>query len=380
MKIRLNRTYIPIIWLLFLMAVAFNNDIYIYILLVVAGIMYIIYSVKMKVEFPSKINYCFMAMIMIYFVGLFNNTSITSVRSIISIVGIMLFFNATVAFSKEQYSAVFFASTFLALLFYLVFTKKNYNVENTISGVLIFMCVCVIYFVLKEWKKQRFGWIITGIFLLALILLTGYIVFNGRARTALFTGIIILTIFFVLEKINCKNKYTKKEFYILICGIGIFVAFYMMVSSFEWYNEVNQYSVKFFGKNIDSSRPTLWRAGFNELSYKIIIGLGTGVLPVEIGIPFDSFHNSFIQLLIQNGIVALILFMYILSEIWVELRGQIEDRSIRFILASFIGIIIYNCFETAFLNNKMIIGLLQWLILAIGYAKAKSIKSKRKEV
>ena len=123
-----------------------------------------------------------------------------------------------------------------------------------------------------------------------------------------------------------------------------------------------------FGKNIDSSRSYLWNESLKILSdWQYLLGMGTGKLPEVERYKSSSFHNSYLQLLMQNGLLGLMVLMMLFRKLWnLVIRTQIDDI-VYFAISIFIAIIIYNCFETTLFQNKTFLGITEWVALGICY-------------
>lgn len=375
MKVKLNRLLVSGMWTAIIICTLCNNDILMYIALMVSTMALVYYTFGQGYKIFKGINIAFGCMICICLLGLFWNFTEISIRNLVSLIAVMVVINLLCIVSASQYNTSYII--YISLLLEVIFAIGPSSESNTKSGLVVFISMCAIMQIISKKqlvnnsmiKKCYYNFL--GTLTLGLAV---YISLRERARTALLVAVVIVCTYFILKCMKMKNCHTKREFYtiVLIGVIAIFV--YIYITTFEWYDSINYYSVAWFGKNIDSSRPGIWKDGLESLGNRILCGLGTGIQPKDLGIRvFESFHNSFIQLLVQNGLVALFCLIYVLSEFWVVMRARIEDSQVKFIIACFIGILVYNCFETTLLSNKLTLGLSQWVILAMGYAKAKTI-------
>lgn len=158
---------------------------------------------------------------------------------------------------------------------------------------------------------------------------------------------------------------------IAVSIIGIYI--YARVDTFAFYTEWHTISVQLFGKGLDSGRPWLWGESLNAIGNNWVVGMGTGIQTNDLMNFEGSFHNQFIQLFMQNGLIGLFVFYGILFTLWKPLARHLDDRIVRICLAAFIGIIAYNCFETTLLENKVALGIMQWQLIAIGVSRACSL-------
>ena len=377
MKLTISRVFVPIIWTAFMLNFITNNDFFMYLLLLVSCEGLFICIANKGTAKINSVNVCFFILLFLCLLGLIRNATIISLRSILCMLGVIVFFNSTNIGVKYKYNKNYIIDSLLVLLLYVVINRSNLGIDNTKSGMILFLSMIAIYHSLEEYKnanriRER---IVLFSKMILIYSLSQSVMFRANSRTAFFTGIIILVFFLLLIIVQNKNKYTKIGFYIFTIGIVFCISIYTVITSFSVYERINKYSVELFGKNIDSSRPGLWYTALKSID-NYFLWLGTGILPKSLGMRFDSFHNSFIQLLVQNGLVALFVLIYLLSEIWIRMRNKIEDNSFKFLLACMVGVVIYNCFETTLLNNKLSLGLSQWFLMAIGYAKTQMSSDK----
>ena len=257
-----------------------------------------------------------------------------------------------------------------------VFGYFDVSLQNTLSGLLVLSFAFVVLCLLRSREGSkgiletngRFGGVIValgGVFSLAIVM-------TSRARTALVVAVIIGVIYFVTLRLHPSRKTLKKSYYALVIIVVICLLVYVNAKSFGWYEILNSFSQEYFGKNIDSSRPALWGGAISALGSDVLFGLGTGVQPDGI-FAGKSFHNSFLQLLIQNGLVGLVLFVAALGMLWMQIAERRIEKSTLFALSVFAGILIYNCFETTLLCNKLALGFIEWMIIAYAVGGAEAV-------
>ena len=174
---------------------------------------------------------------------------------------------------------------------------------------------------------------------------------------------------------NLNARRMSELFYVVVIVLMLMVAFYINVREMSWYQDVNELSQTYFGKNIDSSRATIWRSAFQDTSLlKLLFGNGTGTLPSLEHYKNSSFHSTYIQLIAQNGLIGLSILLYIFRVLWKQLSRFSRDIVIQFVLSCFLGILLYNCFETTLLQNKTFLGVLQWLLIGFGIIRTYSLE------
>lgn len=324
----------------------------------------------------------YMVYMMAQMYGLINNFSLYAIRCIIASVLILLFF---------IYCSEFMGLVMLPLLckmyylFQIVLWIKvlrqgivTLSQHNVWAGYYLFLFAiyAVMYILSTESKevlsfKQWCVLLVNGISCILLIYFTD-------SRAAILTGGIIFLCFVLFMYHTPSLRTMKMGYWIAIIGIAIITIFYINIRTYDWYDTLNNYSQMFFSKNIDSARGYLWSTGLEQVGSHWLLGIGTGVLPNLIRFSTSSYHNMYIQLYIQNGLVGLGSVVIVLYMIWKTLCQYKDDLVIKLVMACMVGIIFYNCFEVALLANKVALGLMQWFIMGIGINYVRRLKGANK--
>ncbi len=254
--------------------------------------------------------------------------------------------------------------------------SKGKVLDNTFSGCLVFISLLYLTVELNGFaRRNKSKTIQAAVMGSASFLVTSYLIFHSAARTALLCFGAAFGFFLVIHKMNLDTKRMNKLFYIAVIALILMVTLYINVQEMSWYQKVNGLSQTYFGKNIDSSRAAIWRSAFEEGSLlKLFLGNGTGTLPRLERYKNSSFHNTYIQLIAQNGLVGLSILLYIFRVLWKQLSRFSRDIVIQFVLSCFLGILLYNCFETTLLQNKTFLGVLQWLLIGFGIIRTYSLE------
>lgn len=253
--------------------------------------------------------------------------------------------------------------------------RFDVDLQNTLSGLLVFSLAFVVLCFLRSHEGSVGILGVSGRFESAIMVLGGIfslvIVAISKARTALIVAVIIGVVYFAMLRSHPSRRMLKKTYYVIVMVVVICLFVYVNARSFGWYEILNNFSQAYFGKNIDSSRPALWGEAIDALGSDVLFGLGTGVQPDGI-FAGKSFHNSFLQILVQNGMIGLILFVAALGTLWMQIAERRIGKATLFALSVFAGILIYNCFETTLLCNKLALGFIEWMILAYAIEGAET--------
>ena len=263
-------------------------------------------------------------------------------------------------------------------------SKAEIITQNTTAGGMTFLSLLLII-LMSEGRypsgKKGKGKYKTAVWLVVGMIPAIVFSFAVSARTALFVNLFLIVFYFLFSFFDFRARTYRNMFCIMVVAIIAGLVFYINIRNYSWYTALNAFSYQYFGKNIDSSRSYLWRTSLAELhGSDWIWGLGTGIRPFIPRYANSSFHNSFIQTLMQNGAVGLMCLIFIFGVIWNAL-AQIRERSTRALfMSAFIAVVAYNCMECCLLQNKAFLGMIQWIILAIGvrYAAAYEQENQKK--
>jgi len=328
----------------------------------------------------AKLLFLFWVLVTIQCYGLIRNFNSYAVMTILltGLLCIYLCYTIDVDYTNLNttvfhiaYFILYIAILLDLLLFDGVMLDKYFVSVNTTGGMLVFLnCINVVLHYLTQNNRKNKSTVFvyfTTILLMPLLLFT-------RARTSVLTILLIVAAFFFLSKCKLKRRTVIALFWIIVFSSITVMYLYSNIDTYAGYSEWNAFSVQLFGKNIDSNRPWLWRESLRAMENYWILGVGTGTITSDVIYYEGSFHNQFLQLFIQNGLIGLGILYSILFVLWRPMSNHLDDRVVRFCVATFIGIIAYNCFETTLLQNKMALGLMEWQLIAIGVSRAKKLE------
>lgn len=371
---------ILIIWYLINLCVI--NDIYIgisnlYYLVWITAIICLIINAEHKYNtYESRFILMFFALAGVQILGCLNNFTVFAVKNVISTIMTLVLLVTIFFVSTFKRSIMYSLPYFLVLMIALCMTIGGQRLGNTIPACIVFLTSS---YLLMNYKysfkngrsvanKQKK--ILGFIFRAMPICITLYVSFISESRTAISVFLLILCFYLFFRYIKADKTFLKKSFYYALALITILLIIYSNFDKILLFEDFNYYSTIYFHKNIHSGREYIWSYTLSNMKWwQFIIGAGTGSLPAISEYADSSFHNTFIQLFVQNGLIGLLIFLFILKSIW----GIIIDNNSIFIarisISMFIAIIIYNCFECTLIANKAFLGSIQWLLLSIAAKK-----------
>lgn len=220
-------------------------------------------------------------------------------------------------------------------------------------------------------KIKKFFWL--GVVITLLVM-----VYISDTRSMMFSLLIAFLVYKGFGKIS-RTRFSFNILFFTVLGLAIsFITVYPNLSTYTWFNELDLYIQNATGKSLYSGREGVWVTMFKIVQENPWFGHGSDKVPAMYLGENLSAHNLFLQTALQSGWVGVTILCLILFSIWSRLRIGRYNKEVRLTGAFLIGFIIHQTFEVSLTQNNVIIGALQWLILAIGTSYA--LKHKQEDV
>lgn len=343
-----------------------------YLVWIVSCVIFIIKVTHKYTSDESKLLLLFALLVLIQAIGCLQNLSIFSLRNLISSTMTMVLLTVLFILSKIKRSKLFNIFYFLTLVISLSVSIGFQRLGNTLPACIVFLTVGFLLYNIKYYQminKEKIYNVIKKLrylFFSIPIAATLYITFHAESRSSLAVLFIIICSNFIFQLLEVNKTFLNRIFLCILIIITFSLIIYINLTKFSWFKDLNFYSQLYFDKNINSGRDYIWSYTFSNMEWwQFIIGCGTGKLPAITRYAESSFHNTFIQLFVQNGIIGLSILIAILRYIWNLILANNSIKDARLSICIFIGVIIYNCFECTLIANKAFLGSIQWILLAI---------------
>lgn len=234
---------------------------------------------------------------------------------------------------------------------------SNANVFGAYTGFLTYFPLLNI--INSTTKKSRIFWISIFTIMIGLVYISG----TRSVVLSLFVGLLVYTFFGVISKTRILYNFF---FFLVITIILSFITIYPILNKFSFFNTLDTFITSKLGKPIYTGREEIWAGLLGIIKDKPFFGHGPGAtanMYLDLNL---SAHNLFLQTALQSGWVGFGLLFLILFSIWQRFRIGIINKEVRLTAAFLIAIIVHQTFEISLTQNNIVIGILQWLILAIG--------------
>ncbi len=188
--------------------------------------------------------------------------------------------------------------------------------------------------------KKRIGWLVNGIFLLISL-------YFLSSRSGLLAVVVLIPVYFFLKVYKRKKLITGFAILILLLILFFVVRTNERVSI--GMDEISKES--FFQRD---GRISIWESAIHLIRHNLILGVGIGDVKAELMKEYQrrgdqnlienhyNVHNQYLEILLENGIIGLILFLSILG---VMFYIAFSERNILYCLF-IIMMVIFFLFET----------------------------------
>lgn len=240
---------------------------------------------------------------------------------------------------------------------------KSIYTTTTFMG--IFSCIIIEYcYLLYLRSKNKIWWFYIAIFAMT--------VWRSKVRTA-YIGFILIAIVIVASRYGLIDKMKrgilKLGEYATWLAIITFTIIYPNLERFSWYNELSAFVYTTTGKILMSGRNIIWKEAFDMIMENPLFGHGIDITNiVEI-----SVHNSYIQCMLQFGLVGTISFAILIHQV---LKKILKNNGTLAKVIYFFTIVnlIMSTTEVMILQGQLIIQILIWALMGIGMNKEFGIE------
>lgn len=198
-------------------------------------------------------------------------------------------------------------------------------------------------------KNQRIFWLLVSIILLVSIYLLS-------SRAGILATIITVPLYFSY-KYRIMDVNRKVGLFVLL---SIFILVPILISNprLNYYFK-GESKKEWSNKMLKESRIIIWKAAFNIIRHNVVFGVGTGDIQDELNKEYKRIgdtdlaldknlnaHNQFIEVLLANGLIGLILFFSLFG---MMLYISISERNLIYMM--FILIVLFSFLFESMLNR-----------------------------
>lgn len=230
------------------------------------------------------------------------------------------------------------------------------SIFTTTTFVGLFSCIsielCVLCFLSSKeriWEVYIIAWI--------------YLVWCSKVRTALLGVLIVFLLIIIFKFINKKIRKSilKLAKWILFASLIIIIVIYPQFDRFPFYEEVSNYIYIHTGKIFFSGRNEIWIEALNIAKKSPLLGYG-----LDYSQQFDiSVHNSYLNILLQTGILGIFAFLLLINNILNTIIKKNQFLSTILFIFAIVNLLISSA-EVMLLQGQLVLQLVIWCLFGIG--------------
>lgn len=305
-----------------------------------------------------------------YLIGVFQKSNMSSVKNAGQVVLVLGFFGGVALSSWKKKSLWVLGWGSAAYTIFLVFwwgatgmpaDFSGYVKNPNMLGAFLFY-VSFFLFAVRGLSERRWVWNV-----LVVISIVGVVATGSRAPVlALLASLITYAAWGWIT----KSRFRFRAY--LIAALASVLAFTYCYAVLRNHPQASYWNVmvrEYTGGNLWSGREELWFPLIELIRDRSLLGYGAGVKPESFWYTGLSSHNLYLQTSLQVGSLGLAALSYLFYSIWNFYWRAKNDALVRLCASFLIGILVYATFEVSLTQTNLTVGVLEWMILALGVSK-----------
>ena len=369
--------YVNIVIALFEMAALFYNTASLkrlgyLIILVGTGLMFFDYMINKSIiistiNLPEIIFLALVYLISIIFVPTFR--AVSNMFSLLISIAVLIYFSQIDLEKINIKWQKYIVGIQLIILFTPMMLGRGFSsidsgyksIFTTTTFVGLFSCIsielCVLCFLSSKeriWEVYIIAWI--------------YLVWCSKVRTALLGVLIVFLLIIIFKFINKKIRRSilKLAKWILFASLIIIIVIYPQFDRFPFYEEVSNYIYIHTGKIFFSGRNEIWIEALNIAKKSPLLGYG-----LDYSQQFDiSVHNSYLNILLQTGILGIFAFLLLINNILNTIIKKNQFLSTILFIFAIVNLLISSA-EVMLLQGQLVLQLVIWCLFGIKKKKKR---------
>ncbi|MFD9362086.1 O-antigen ligase family protein [Priestia megaterium] len=201
-------------------------------------------------------------------------------------------------------------------------------------------------------------------------IMTMMLLYFSQARSIWIAFLMFLITYKTIGRIHSSKIIGYIYFLIFITSVLLFTFLYPYSSNFRYFNDLNVALIKYTGKTLFSGREVVWVNNIELIKENWLLGFSfSSVVQNDAGFLLSA-HNLYLEIMSQVGLLGFLFFLLVLFKIWGRALALGESRG-KFLGATLIAILVHQVFEVTWTQNNLAIGIIQWLLIIIGFNRIK---------
>jgi O-antigen ligase len=276
-------------------------------------------------------------------------------RNAAYLVVVAVWFHSGTCLSKGKLPSFIYIPLFLAILYWAANSAIELNqqssygfaaTKNDISGILVHLIFLGAFIFLMgdqdRWRASGFPIAIAGVLIISVLV---------GERALIPAALFATALYFVLRRFRPSFPVLCALFLLIMLGEVLLVGFISGLNHMSSFVDLNSMIVDITGRRLNSGREHVWSMISYYISINPWFGLGSGIQPSDVfESPVRSAHNSFLQVLMQVGIVGLGFLVLQMFLFWRSF-GRIADSPLRAAALSYFVFVVFHASSESFLTN-----------------------------
>jgi hypothetical protein len=286
---------------------------------------------------------------------IFGIDSLASLKFLSGIAFYLMVYLSGLCFNGRLLSKAIYSNSLLYLViisvYSLISTSSVYSFIFNNPNALALLLFVFSFFILYE-SKSHFIKVFSTFLILFLIFKTG-------SRAVLVGFLFFISIVYMPWVLKVVNP---RKIFLMTFGILVLLCCaYALSKGTDIGNMLNGLSHQYFEKNLYSGRQEVWLKMYNSIGkVELIMGKGTGLSASMVTDKDLSAHNSFFQIIFQNGIAGLVC---VISVLYFSLPKEVLNKEEVIKSAFIIAILFPASFEVFIFQNHTVISMYLTIIL-----------------
>ncbi|HGA0509159.1 TPA: O-antigen ligase family protein [Bacillus pacificus] len=234
-----------------------------------------------------------------------------------------------------------------------------YTNPNTLGATVFYLYIFFIFRV-NYFKTERIG----NLYFLCVSFFSIILIFYSQARSIWISLAVFFVTYYIWDFL-CKRKILTHIYICVILAFCMLFSFwYPRLPEYDFALEWNSKLLELTGKSLFSGRQLVWKDLLNSAMENPLLGY-------SFDMRFNggmSAHNMYLEIILQSGILGVGLLLILFYCFWLYLCRYGHYANSRISGAALIAIIIHQLFEVTLIQNNLAIGIMQWIIISLGFS------------
>ncbi|PER82241.1 O-antigen ligase family protein [Bacillus cereus] len=230
---------------------------------------------------------------------------------------------------------------------------------NTLGAIVLYLYIFFM-FRMNYYKQRR----IRSLYFFCVSFLSIFLIFYSQARSIWISLTVFFVTYYMWDFLYKRKIFSRMYICIILAFCMLFSFFYPRLPEYDFALDWNRELLELTGKSLFSGRQLVWKDLLNSAMENPLLGY-------SFDMRFNggmSAHNMYLEIILQSGILGLGFLLILFYSIWLYLCRYGHYVNARISGAALTAIIIHQLFEVTLIQNNLAIGIMQWIIISLGFS------------